>query len=195
MWTREGLRIKYLPQEPDLDSSLNVMENIRRGIAEQVEKGHGVVDERVAAIKPVSSKIFQIYRGVRYSLSLSLALSGMCTILLQVAKEHAQECVFDSTCTSTLSTLFSYSKTLNPPPCLHTVLYDQEDLMTRFEETGIAMGDPDADLDALLEEQAALQAKIEDADAWNLQVKLQHSSMRFVRRQTLFRSVGLSGFG
>lgn len=42
--------------------------------------------------------------------------------------------------------------------------------MTRFEETGIAMGDPDADLDALLEEQAALQAKIEDADAWNLQV-------------------------
>lgn len=37
MWTREGLRIKYLPQEPDLDSSLNVMENIRRGIAEQVD--------------------------------------------------------------------------------------------------------------------------------------------------------------
>lgn len=36
MWTREGLRVKYLPQEPDLDSSLNVMENIRRGIAEQV---------------------------------------------------------------------------------------------------------------------------------------------------------------
>lgn len=34
------------------------------------------------------------------------------------------------------------------------------------------MGDPDADLDALLEEQAALQAKIEDADAWNLQVGL-----------------------
>ena len=36
MWTRAGLRVKYLPQEPDLDSSLNVMENIRRGIAEQV---------------------------------------------------------------------------------------------------------------------------------------------------------------
>lgn len=41
MWTREGLRIKYLPQEPDLDSSLNVMENIRRGIAEQVREGWG----------------------------------------------------------------------------------------------------------------------------------------------------------
>ncbi|CAN0014026.1 unnamed protein product, partial [Ectocarpus fasciculatus] len=79
MWTRDGLRVKYLPQEPDLDSSLNVMENIRRGIAEQ------------------------------------------------------------------------------------------ENMVARFEETGIAMGDPDADLDALLEEQAALQAKIEDADAWNLQ--------------------------
>lgn len=36
LWTREGLRIKYLAQEPDLDSSLNVMDNIRRGIAEQV---------------------------------------------------------------------------------------------------------------------------------------------------------------
>lgn len=36
MWTRDGLRIKYLPQEPDLDSSLDVMGNIRRGIAEQV---------------------------------------------------------------------------------------------------------------------------------------------------------------
>lgn len=42
-------------------------------------------------------------------------------------------------------------------------------MVARFEETGIAMGEPDADLDALLEEQAALQAKIEDADAWNLQ--------------------------
>lgn len=28
--------MKYLPQEPDLDASLSVMENIRRGIAEQV---------------------------------------------------------------------------------------------------------------------------------------------------------------
>lgn len=38
MWTRDGLRVKYLPQEPDLDPSLNVMENIRRGIAEQVRE-------------------------------------------------------------------------------------------------------------------------------------------------------------
>lgn len=55
------------------------------------------------------------------------------------------------------------------PPLLRT-RYNQENLVARFEETGIAMGDPDADLDALLEEQATLQAKIEDADAWNLQV-------------------------
>lgn len=41
MWTREGLKVKYLPQEPDLDSSLNVMENIRRGIAEQVRRRGG----------------------------------------------------------------------------------------------------------------------------------------------------------
>lgn len=37
MWTRDGLRVRYLPQEPDLDSSLTVMENIKRGIAEQVK--------------------------------------------------------------------------------------------------------------------------------------------------------------
>lgn len=62
--------------------------------------------------------------------------------------------------------------------------------MTRFEETGIAMGDPDADLDALLEEQAALQAKIEDADAWNLQVgQTAHCS------QPAFRGVLYAGLG
>ena len=44
-------------------------------------------------------------------------------------------------------------------------------MVARFEATGLEMGEPDADLDALLEEQAALQAKIEDADAWNLQVR------------------------
>lgn len=43
-------------------------------------------------------------------------------------------------------------------------------MVARFEETGLEMGEPDADLDALLEEQAELQGKIEDADAWNLQV-------------------------
>lgn len=36
LWIKEGLRVKYLPQEPDLDASLDVMGNIRRGIAEQV---------------------------------------------------------------------------------------------------------------------------------------------------------------
>lgn len=36
LWVKDGLRVKYLPQEPDLDMSLDVMGNIRRGIAEQV---------------------------------------------------------------------------------------------------------------------------------------------------------------
>lgn len=47
-------------------------------------------------------------------------------------------------------------------------------MVARFEETGLEMGEPDANLDALLEEQAELQAKIEDADAWNLQVGFSH---------------------
>lgn len=48
-------------------------------------------------------------------------------------------------------------------------------MVARFEESALEMGEPDADLDALLEEQAALQAKIEDADAWNLQVSFSHA--------------------
>lgn len=34
------------------------------------------------------------------------------------------------------------------------------------------MADPDANLEELLEEQASLQTRIENADAWNLQVNL-----------------------
>lgn len=34
----------------------------------------------------------------------------------------------------------------------------------------MAMAEPDANLDDLLEEQASLQTKIEDADAWNVKV-------------------------
>lgn len=49
--------------------------------------------------------------------------------------------------------------------------------MQRYEEVSVAMGEPDADLDQLLEEQAILQTKIEDADAWNLKVTLASACM------------------
>ena len=41
-------------------------------------------------------------------------------------------------------------------------------LVTRFDEVCAAMGEPDADLDALLAEQADLQDRIEAAGAWDL---------------------------
>lgn len=41
-------------------------------------------------------------------------------------------------------------------------------LVTRFNDVCAAMGDPDADFDALLSEQADLQAKIDAANAWDL---------------------------
>ena len=41
-------------------------------------------------------------------------------------------------------------------------------LLARFDEVGESFGDPDADFDALLEEQAKLQEKIDHLDAWNL---------------------------
>jgi ATP-binding cassette ChvD family protein len=46
-------------------------------------------------------------------------------------------------------------------------------LLKEFEEVSNAMGDPDADFDALLARQAELQEKIEHADAWDLQRKVE----------------------
>jgi energy-dependent translational throttle protein EttA len=46
-------------------------------------------------------------------------------------------------------------------------------LLQEFEEVSNAMGDPDADFDALLARQAELQEKIEHADAWDVQRKVE----------------------
>jgi ATP-binding cassette ChvD family protein len=46
-------------------------------------------------------------------------------------------------------------------------------LLTEFEEVSNAMGDPDADFDALLARQAELQEKIDHADAWDVQRKVE----------------------
>ena len=45
---------------------------------------------------------------------------------------------------------------------------EQRDLLVRFNEVCAAMGDPDADFAALLEEQSNLQTKIDAAGAWDL---------------------------
>lgn len=46
-------------------------------------------------------------------------------------------------------------------------------ILLRFDEISNAFGDPDADFDKLLAEQAELQDKIEAADGWNLDRKLE----------------------
>ncbi len=46
-------------------------------------------------------------------------------------------------------------------------------LLKRFEAVSNAFAEPDADFDKLLAEQAELQAKIDAADAWNLERKLE----------------------
>ena len=46
-------------------------------------------------------------------------------------------------------------------------------LLKRFEKISNAFAEPDADFDRLLAEQAELQAKIDAADAWNLERKLE----------------------
>jgi ATP-binding cassette ChvD family protein len=50
---------------------------------------------------------------------------------------------------------------------------EQRDLLVRFNEVCAAMGDPDADFDALLTEQAYLQTKIDAAGAWDLERTLE----------------------
>jgi sulfate-transporting ATPase len=49
---------------------------------------------------------------------------------------------------------------------------EQRDLLARFNEVCAAFGDPDADFDKLLSEQANLQTKIDAANAWDLERKL-----------------------
>jgi sulfate-transporting ATPase len=49
---------------------------------------------------------------------------------------------------------------------------EQRDLLARFNEVCAAFGDPDADFDKLLSEQADLQTKIDAANAWDLERKL-----------------------
>jgi ATP-binding cassette ChvD family protein len=46
---------------------------------------------------------------------------------------------------------------------------EQRDLLIRFNEVCAAMGNPDADFDVLLTEQADLQTKIDAANAWDLE--------------------------
>jgi ATP-binding cassette ChvD family protein len=46
---------------------------------------------------------------------------------------------------------------------------EQRDLLLRFNEVCAAMANPDADFDALLSEQSDLQAKIDAANAWDLE--------------------------
>lgn len=88
LWRRDGLKILYLPQEPQLDPTLDVMGNVRLGIAEQ------------------------------------------------------------------------------------------EGLLRRFDEISAAMGEPDADFDALLTEQSELQTRIDDMNAWNLQHEVEIAMSR-----------------
>jgi ATP-binding cassette ChvD family protein len=47
------------------------------------------------------------------------------------------------------------------------------DLLLRFNEVCAAMGNPDADFDALLDEQSKLQTKIDAANAWDLERTLE----------------------
>jgi ATP-binding cassette ChvD family protein len=50
---------------------------------------------------------------------------------------------------------------------------EQRDLLQRFNEVCAAMGDPDADFDALLNEQSELQTEIDAAGAWDLERTLE----------------------
>ena len=50
---------------------------------------------------------------------------------------------------------------------------EQRDLLVRFNEVCAAMGDPDADFDALLAEQSDLQTRIDALNAWDLERTLE----------------------
>ena len=49
------------------------------------------------------------------------------------------------------------------------------DLLARFDEVTAAFSDPDADFDALIEEQGRLQEQLEHVDAWTLDSRLEYA--------------------
>jgi ATP-binding cassette ChvD family protein len=49
------------------------------------------------------------------------------------------------------------------------------DALTRFEEVSVAMGEPDADFDALLAEQGELMEVIEQHDGWELDARIEQA--------------------
>jgi ATP-binding cassette ChvD family protein len=49
------------------------------------------------------------------------------------------------------------------------------DALTRFEEVSVAMGEPDADFDALLAEQGELMEVIENDDGWELDARIEQA--------------------
>jgi ATP-binding cassette ChvD family protein len=49
------------------------------------------------------------------------------------------------------------------------------DMLAEFDQVNAAFGDPDADFDALLARQAELQDKLDAADAWNIDSKLERA--------------------
>ncbi|MSQ00281.1 MAG: energy-dependent translational throttle protein EttA [Myxococcales bacterium] len=56
---------------------------------------------------------------------------------------------------------------------IESAVKDVRGLLVRFEEVSNAMGDEDADFDALMEEQAQLQDKIDAENAWELDRRLE----------------------
>ncbi|KAF0695573.1 Aste57867_13613 [Aphanomyces stellatus] len=52
---------------------------------------------------------------------------------------------------------------------------ESTDLLKRFDEVSAAMGEPDADFDTLLAEQAELQDKIEHLDCWDLTYEVERA--------------------
>jgi energy-dependent translational throttle protein EttA len=56
---------------------------------------------------------------------------------------------------------------------VHEAVAPMRKALARFEEIGVAMGEPDADMDKLLEEQSKLQDFIEAGDGWNLDTQLE----------------------
>ena len=47
------------------------------------------------------------------------------------------------------------------------------DMLAKYDEVNAKFGEPDADFDALIEEQAKLQEKLDHIDAWNLDARLE----------------------
>ncbi len=138
---------------------------------------------RVSKIHPPNKQVLKdIYLSFFYGAKIGvLGLNGsgkssLLRIIAGVDKNYLGEVVFAPNYSVGM---LDQEPQLDPTKTVRQIVEEgmQEvvDLLREFEEINEKFGDPDADFDKLMDRQAKVQEKLDAADAWNLDTKLERA--------------------